>query len=55
MTAGSLQLMLMLKGDVATTCTFSGGPSGARTIENQLPCCISKYLQHDNNRKDHGK
>ena len=41
MTAGSLQLMLMLKGDVATTCTFSGGPSGAMKIEKiQLPFYI---------------
>lgn len=37
MTAGSLQLMLILKGEVATTCTFSGGPSGATGIDNQLP------------------
>lgn len=29
--------MLMLKGDVAITCTLSGGPSGAVKIENQLP------------------
>lgn len=41
MTAGSPQLMLMLKGDVATTYTFSGGPSGAVKTENQLPIYIS--------------
>lgn len=29
--------MLMLKGDVATTYTLSGGPSGAVKIEHQLP------------------
>lgn len=32
--------MLMLKGDVATTYTFSGGPSGAIKIENQLSIYI---------------
>lgn len=32
--------MLMLKGDVATTYTFSGGPSGAVKIENQLSIYI---------------
>lgn len=48
MTVGSLQLMLMLKGDVATTCTFSGGPSGATKIEkNQLPFYISASICHN--------
>lgn len=48
MTAGSLQLMLMLKGDVATTYTFSGGPSGAMKIEkNQLPCYIEASICHN--------
>lgn len=37
MVAGSFQLMLMLKGDVATTYTFSGGPSGAIKIQINDP------------------
>lgn len=57
MTAGSLQLMLMLKGDVATTCTFSGGPSGAMKIEkNSITFLhLSQYLPQYDDRKDHKK
>ena len=46
--------MLMLKGEVATTRTFSGGPSGAMKREKKSITLLhlSQHLPEYNNRKD---